>query len=90
MEPPAYNALPETSSEARAHDFEEQRRAVVRPEPSRGGQDREGAGPREQDDRGIVHDAGTGATRTTGFSTIGKLISPDMIPRSIESHHTGS
>jgi hypothetical protein len=82
--------LPETGSETRAHDLEEQRGAVVCPQPCRGGENREGAGPREQDDRSVAHDAGTGATRTTGFSTIGKLISPDMIPSRIESHHTGS
>src|ERR1700722_20856858 len=84
------SALPETAGETRAHDLEEQRCTIVRPEPCGGGQNREGAGPREQDDRRVAHDTGTGAIRTTGFSTIGKLINPDMIPSRIESHHTGS
>ena len=82
--------LPETAGETRAHDLEEKRRTVLRPQPPRGGENGEGAGSREHDDRSVAHDTGTGATRTTGFSTIGKLISPDMIPSRIESHHTGS
>lgn len=34
--------------------------------------------------------AGTGTARETGFSTIGKLISPEKMPSAIDSHHTGS
>src|SRR5215470_16905314 len=39
---------------------------------------------------GPTPQAGTAAARTTGFSTIGRLITAESNPNRIESHHTAS
>lgn len=49
-----------------------------------------GAGKGDHKGRPYIYIALASTSRSTGFSTIGKLTSADITPNRIESHHTTS